>query len=304
MFYRKNSSDMTSRVLEIANRLLQGEALSVNGLVEEFDGNITKRTLQRDFKLLSEKLPIVKEDNLWMLKKLILNDEDLRVVEILESLSKSQGKKFEARARKILSHIEQPQINTFYTKLNMEDISSHTKDILELERAIKDKHSIDFTYKSYENSFIASTNPLKIINDQGFWYLLGYDTKQKHTKKYHLKSISNVKISEKKFRISKDLSTLIDNAVNIWFDEEKKPFEVRIFVPKEFVRYFTRIKISKIQRIEPHTDGNMELILSITHEMEVLPLIKSWLPHLRVLEPKWLADIVINDIKAYIDTDR
>lgn len=301
MFYKRNSQDMTSRVLEIANRLFNKERLSVNMLYTEFSGDVTKRTLQRDFKLLSEKLPIEKKDNFWMLKKQTLNDEDLRVVEILESLSRSQGKQFEARARKILSHIEQPQINTFTTKLNMEDISSHTKDILELERAIKDKNNISFTYKSYESSFTASTNPLKIINDQGFWYLLGYDTRQKHTKKYHLKSISNVKISEKKFRIHKNLSALIDNAVNIWFDEDKEPFEVRIFVPKEFVRYFTRVKISKTGSLEPHIDGNMELILFITHEMEVLPLVKSWIPHLRILKPQWLADMVTNDIKAYLN---
>lgn len=302
MFYKKNSSDMITRILDIVSRLLQGEALSVKTLVDEFNGHITKRTLQRDFKLLCEKLPIIKKDNFYTLKKQTLNAKDLRVVEILESLSKTQGKEFEARARKILSHIYQPHTNTFYTKLNMEDISSHTKIISELETAIKNKNSISFTYKNYQNSFQAQTNPLKIINDQGFWYLLGFDKTQKHTKKYHLKSISHVRISEKKFRISKDLSTLIDNAINIWFDENKEPFEVRIFIPKEFTRYFTRMQISKTERFEPHADGNMELILYITHEMEILPLIKSWIPHLKILEPKWLEDILVQDIKAYLNT--
>lgn len=219
MFYKKNSSDMITRLLDMINRLLCGEKLSVNALSLELD--ISKRTIQRDFKLLCEKLPIAKENNFYILKKQTLNAEDLRVVEILESLSKTQGREFEARARKILSHILQPKINNFHAKLKMEDISSCAKVILELETAIKNQNSISFTYKSYENCFKTQTNPLKIINDQGFWYLLGFDEVQKHTKKYHLKSISNIKISNNKFEFSKDLSSLIDNAVNIWFSRIK-----------------------------------------------------------------------------------
>ena len=35
--------------------------------------------------------------------------------------------------------------------------------------------------------------------------------------------------------------------------------------------------------------------------MEVLPIIKYWIPHLKVLEPRWLDDIVKEDLKEYLN---
>ena len=47
--------------------------------------------------------------------------------------------------------------------------------------------------------------------------------------------------------------------------------------------------------------GSIEITLKITHEMEILPLIKSWIPHIFVLEPQWLADIVREDVQGYLE---
>jgi hypothetical protein len=34
--------------------------------------------------------------------------------------------------------------------------------------------------------------------------------------------------------------------------------------------------------------------------MEILPLIKERLPHLRMLEPEWLDEMIIRDLKSYM----
>jgi len=34
--------------------------------------------------------------------------------------------------------------------------------------------------------------------------------------------------------------------------------------------------------------------------MEILPIIKYWIPHLHVLEPQWIKDIVNTDLKEYL----
>jgi len=43
----------------------------------------------------------------------------------------------------------------------------------------------------------------------------------------------------------------------------------------------------------------MEFSVKITHEMEILPIIKYWIPHLFVIEPEWVREIIENDLETY-----
>ena len=43
----------------------------------------------------------------------------------------------------------------------------------------------------------------------------------------------------------------------------------------------------------------MEFSIKITHEMEILPIIKYWIPHLFVIEPKWVKEMVQVDLEVY-----
>ena len=35
--------------------------------------------------------------------------------------------------------------------------------------------------------------------------------------------------------------------------------------------------------------------------MEILPIIKYWLPNLKVLEPKWIDDMICEELKGYLN---
>ncbi len=43
----------------------------------------------------------------------------------------------------------------------------------------------------------------------------------------------------------------------------------------------------------------MEFSITITHEMEILPIIKYWIPHIFVIEPKWIKEIIQEDLEFY-----
>lgn len=43
----------------------------------------------------------------------------------------------------------------------------------------------------------------------------------------------------------------------------------------------------------------MEFVVSITDEVEIIPIIKYWIPHLRVLEPTWICEMIDEDLKKY-----
>ena len=78
--------------------------------------------------------------------------------------------------------------------------------------------------------------------------------------------------------------------------------DVHLFVDKEIVKYFERKPLKSQTITGKDADGSIELVVSITHEMEILPLIFWYIPHIKVLEPQWLADIVKSKVDSYVQS--
>ena len=119
-------------------------------------------------------------------------------------------------------------------------------------------------------------------------------------RRYYLKNISGVEILDEKFRKSKQLQTNLNNAINIWF-EETKPYQVELLISSQISKYFERKPISKTQNIKGFDDnGDMQLTLKITDDNELIPLIKYWLPHIKVVNPKELNEKIKKDVEKFL----
>jgi len=151
MNIRRDKTEMINRRIDITYRLCRGESLSTVDLAKEY--NVSLRTLQRDFsECLSLRLPLEIVKKQWRMRHDALHhgslsQEDIQALEILESMAKEMGDSFAARIRKLLSTISDSNINTFYTNLSMEDISTHASDIALIESAIGAKKMITFDYE-------------------------------------------------------------------------------------------------------------------------------------------------------------
>lgn len=101
------------------------------------------------------------------------------------------------------------------------------------------------------------------------------------------------------FKTDNELDTLLDESISVWFQRDIEPFEVKIFAEKSAAKFFRRrpLPTQKIESI--NTDGSMEFSVKITHEMEILPLIKYWIPHIYVIEPEWIKEIIQEDLEVY-----
>jgi len=300
MAYKHDYDKTLTRLNTILARLNDGEALSVKELAEEFGVSI--RTIQRDF---NERLvglyPIYQEKKKWKMQKGFKLEkasslEDMIVLDILEKLTDGLGDRFSKKAKELLSKIKNEDYNPIYAKLDIEDISTSFSELALLEDAIKAKQKLSCKY----NNYTLRLKPLKIVVFEGFWYLLALDEKDV-MKKYHLKSISDIKIKEEGFDTTKELQKALDNAINVWFNKDAKPMEVVLYLDKIATKYIKRKPISKTQRfIKEYKDGSSELELQITHEMEILPLVKYWLPHIKVIEPTFIQDILIDEMRGYL----
>lgn len=299
MAYKHDYDKALTRLRVILQRLNDGESLGVKELAQEF--NVSTRTIQRDFneKLVSS-YPIYQENKKWKMQdgfkiEKIRDIEDQIVLDIMEKITDGIGGQFASRAHKLLSKIKNEEFNPIYAKLNIEDISDKISDINFIEIAIKEKKKIKCNYKVQDKeTYTATLQPLKIVNYEGFWYLVALNNEE--IKKYYLKEILNIKITDTNFKIDSKIDELLKNSINIWFNQYNEPFGVKLYANKWASKYFKRRPLPT-QTIESlNEDGSMEFVVKITHEMEILSVLKYWIPHLYVLEPKWIKEQFKKDL--------
>jgi len=303
MAYKHDYDKILTRLTVILSKLNDGEALSVKELAKEF--NTSDRTIQRDFNERLVSFPIYQENKKWKMQdgfriEKTKSLEDEIVLDIIEKITEGIGGKFATKSHKLLAKIKNEDFNPIFTKLNIEDISGKFSEIQVLESAIKEKIEIECSYDDEKHGVYKTTiKPLKIANYEGFWYLIAL--RKETLQKYYLKNITNVKPTTNKFKSDSKLENLLENSVSIWFQKDIEPFDVKIHANKIAAKYFKRRPLPT-QHVETLSqDGSMEFVIKITHEMEILPIIKYWLPHMRVIEPQWIQDIIDEDLKGYLD---
>jgi predicted DNA-binding transcriptional regulator YafY len=174
---------------------------------------------------------------------------------------------------------------------------------LKILNAITKNKKITFKYKKSKDDITSrSVNPIKIFIDStsGSWYLVGSDDKDNLVKKFALSKIKNFKESDIVFSTSDDVQKEADSIKTVWHSSNHKTHNIRLYIVKEAAHYFNYIKLHHTQIIENiDFDSGIEISCRITNKMEILPAIKSWIPHIYVLEPKWLRDEIMNNIEKY-----
>lgn len=172
----------------------------------------------------------------------------------------------------------------------------YTYVIKTLNQAYKDSSNAKIsTIHSYcldlikVNSDIARIDTsLNIIKD---------DEKSKELSSIIFEVLNDESNKEKVLDISKNIS--------IWFQENNEPFEVKINVSNVVSKYVQRKPIAPTQVIESmYEDGSVDIVVKVTHEMEILPLVKYWLPYMKVIEPKWINEIIIDELENYIKSEK
>jgi predicted DNA-binding transcriptional regulator YafY len=160
---------------------------------------------------------------------------------------------------------------------------------------------ITFQYQKEKERYVVNAKPLKLISFDGFWYLLAEDTSENVIKKYYLKSIFSIHMSEEQFVLLPKLKDKLDNAINIWFDANSETFEVRLYANKAIVKHLIRRPLSKSQRIiSTDPDGSVELSIRITDYREIISEVLKWIPHLFVLSPEELKEDIRESIEEYL----
>lgn len=278
------------RLTTIWSRLREGETLSVKELATEF--NVSTKTIQRDFnERLADKMPIQKVGHRWKvmdgysIDKNLSFEEDL-ILDILKEISTSMGTSFSSQASTLFSKIQNNHQNPIYSKIEIEDISNKIFIIKQLQEAIENSLQVEFNYKK-KYRFI---KPYKITTFDGYWYLYGEDILDMKLKTFYIKDIVQLTVSTNSFIKDTQATRNLENAINIWFEPNSKPFEVKLLAKPQIAKYFERRALSNTQKIiEIKDDKSIVLSLFATSEQEIITEVKKWFPHLLVISPIYIA---------------
>ncbi len=297
----KNYDKVLTRLIGIIKKLNAQEKITKKSLAKEY--GVTQRTIQKDInERLSNFFPIIFENGYYKYKdnfnlKKLTNAEELVVLEMLKSISKSFGTNFEMKAAKMLDKLYNEDENFILSKMIMEDLGAHLEIIQSLQQAITDKKTVKFYYKK---SRIAE--PYKITIFEGFWYLYAKDIGDERFKTFYIKDIKNLSVCNENFEMDRNNMEILKNAVNIWFEPDSKPFEVMLYADKSIAKYFFRKSFFNSQKIlENYSDGSIKFSIQTTSKKAVLYEIKKWLPDLYILSPQSLKEELISILQIFCD---
>jgi predicted DNA-binding transcriptional regulator YafY len=296
------------RHAEILERLENGEELSIGSLATEW--GVDPKTIQRDFdklkQMYSDKLERSEDKKKYRkpTNRRAQNDGDL-IIEMLESMVKDMGVDVYKKAHPLLERLQRQIKSPFYTRLDVEDIGSKLDIILKIEKGMDGSREVVLSYTPYGEKIpkvYMGVQPLKIVVYEGFWYLLCQH--EGFTKKFYIKSIDSCKLTDTAFRRDSKIIERLENSINVWFSTDIEPYEVKLWVMKEVVTYFERKPIARNQKLYKQPDGSAELVLKVTNDEEIYPLLKYWMPMVRVIEPEHIQEKFEGMISSYLERSR
>ena len=301
----KNYDPILQRLITIITKLSNNERYTTAEFAKEF--NVSVKTIQNDiYKRLYNSFPITK-DNLgrfkfedgFSLDKSILDNREMILVSLSLNCIQDNSDIFNKTSQSILQKLLYPNFfNPYYIKKEQfESIDMNSPIIKEIESAIKDKMIVNIGCINN----IKTVEPYKIASFDNFWYLFAKDLKDNKIKTFMLSNIKYIELTNKKYKTNqKTIDSVLENIHSAWFDDGQT-FEVVIEVLPPITQYFLKRDFLQSQEIiEKKSNGNLIIKFEVTHDEDIDNLIKSWLPHIKVLEPTRFKNKIKKELEKYL----
>jgi predicted DNA-binding transcriptional regulator YafY len=285
------------RLAQMLVKLNQGERLYPRALADEFGVNL--RTIQRDLNVRFAYLPLQKMDGCYFLDPAFLGKLSTKDIDRFAWLA-GVGGLFPSLSDDFLRDIFDAQMQSalLVKGHNYENLAGKEQLFRELEKAIVARHRISFDYqKTGEKKAYAGISPYKLINNKGIWYLAGLDGTK--LKSFSFSKIESLQITDFSF----DWDVMIDNQIvsedGVWLSEEKQ--EIVMKVHRDIAGYFKRRKLIANQVIEKELeDGGLIISAKVGHPNQVVPIIRYWIPNIRIISPELLQGEMEKGLADYL----
>lgn len=291
----KNSISSKQRFVEILFILNEGERVDLQKMAEKF--GMSLRTLQRDF---NERLDFLDWEEkgpryykINRTKSGLLNQQDIERFALFASISDLFPKiDREFYQEKLTESVQVKGVQ-------YEDISQLKKEFDLLKKAIDDHKMIDFNYtkSGQKEGKFYKIAPYRLINKNGVWYLIGTDEGKKKT--FCFTQMRMLKTLNETFEPNQQFIEEIKTNDSI--SHGNQLIEVVIKVSGFAAPYFTRRNLLPNQDLVRKLE-NGELLLSCknVNELDIVPVVQYWIPHLTIVSPAELQEKMNENLKLYL----
>lgn len=296
--FENDHDTLARRLTEILIKLNQGERLDPQQLAHEFGVNL--RTIQRDLNERFGFLPLDKKDGLYSLDPAYLGRLGLADLDRFASLAGVRGL-YPSLCDKFLRDLLDSRLQSalLVKGPQYEDLGSRQHDFKQLEQAILGRRHISFVYRKPDGpKSYAALEPYKLVNHSGIWYLAAKDADR--LKAFSFSKIESLLVScSSCFSPDSSVETTLAEQDNIWLNPAKQ--EVILQVAGEVADYFRRRPLIADQQIvEELPDGGLILATKIAHPNQILPTVRHWIPHVRIVSPEGLQGEMEEGLRAYL----
>ena len=292
-----NHDTLVYRLAQILVKLNQGEKIAPRLLAEEFRVNL--RTIQRDLNVRFSYLPLQKTGGHYHLDPAFLGKLTTRDVERFASLAGVRGL-FPSLSDDFLRDIFDARMQSalLVKGHNYENLAGKEPLFRQLEQAIVTHRHVAIQYnKNGISKSYPSLAPFKLMNQKGIWYLAARDDERLKT--FAFTRIESIQVLDTNFTPDANVDKMLMEEDSIWFGEEKK--EIVLKIDKEVSGFFKRRKLIANQVIEKKLeDGGLIVSAKVGHTNQIFPIVRYWIPHIRIISPEGLQAEMETELASYI----
>lgn len=287
------------RLAQMLVKLNQGEKLDPHELASEFGVNL--RTIQRDLNVRFAYLPMQKTEGRYHLDPTFLGKLSTKDIERFASLAGVRGL-YPSMSDDFLRDIFDSRIQSalLVKGHSYEDLAGKEAAFRQLEQSIVAHRHIAFDYikdsglKSYSH-----VSPYKLINNKGIWYLAARDGEK--LKSFSFAKIEALRVLDTHFPAEPEIEKRLAEEDGVWLSEDRK--EIVLKISKEIAGYFRRRKLIANQVIEKELeDGGLIVSAKVGHPNQVLPIVRYWIPNIRIISPDGLQNEMDRGLTEYLSS--
>ncbi|WP_037472108.1 helix-turn-helix transcriptional regulator [Simplicispira psychrophila] len=285
------------RLTQILRRLNEGEKLDPLALVEDFKVNL--RTIQRDLNQRFAFLGLERKDGRYSVNRARLGTLSLADVERFANLAGLQGMHPRLSSGFLKDILDSRLQRVLLIRgVHYENLGDSQPLFEQLKHATQEHHVVSFAYQKADGAkLVEAAQPYGLVLQDGIWYLAATDAGR--LKSYAITKISRLLVAPETFTPDADVAKKVLEEDSIWLNLQKS--EVVLEVAPPAADYFLRQKLIGGQKIEKRLEGG-SLIVSgqIAHPNQILPIVRQWIPSIRIISPDGMQAELESQLRAYL----
>lgn len=286
---------LAERLARILTKLNVGYQLRAAELAAEFQ--VSTRTIERDFDRLGSYLPLLQdEQKRYYLEPSYLGRFKLQDIQTFAQLS-GISELYPALDMSFMRELLDERANQVFLAKGyyFEDAKQFAEHFKLLASAIYKREQVKLQYSDQ----LQIIQPYRLIHHHGIWYLAAVSESKLRT--YRLSQVQQLKlVSEaESFAHDPEILKMLADEDSIWFGQQKQ--QVLIRVQPEVTVFFKERRLFPEQQIEQEAEtGELVISCQIRHEMQLLPLVRYWLPYVKIIEPIHFQQKLEQDLQGYL----